>query len=74
MGRHEDRPEGFGPSLHNAEFLKAADDNFLLATIALGRPETPMRAFGDGMGGRPGLSPEQIRSIVAFVRSWEERK
>ncbi|MCX5795525.1 MAG: c-type cytochrome [Elusimicrobia bacterium] len=70
-GKHENKPEGFAPSLNNEQFLKAADDNFLLATIALGRPGTPMRAFGDGMGGRPGLSAEQIRRIVAFLRSWE---
>lgn len=72
QGRHGLKPGTFAPSLHNEEFLKAADDNFLLATIALGRPGTPMRAFGDGMNGQPGLTADQIRQVVAFLRSWEK--
>ncbi len=71
LGKHGLKPGDFAPSLNNQEFLKAADDNFLLATIALGRPGTPMRAFGDGMDGKPGLTAEQIREIVAFLRSWQ---
>jgi cbb3-type cytochrome c oxidase subunit III len=74
LGKHGVKVGDFAPSLNNPEFLKAADDNFLLATIALGRPGTPMRAFGDGMGGKTGLSAEQIRKIVAFLRTWEKRK
>ena len=74
MGKHGEKVGDFAPSLNNPEFLKAADDNFLLATIALGRPGTPMRAFGDGMAGKAGLTADQIRSVVAFLRSWEKRK
>ena len=74
LGKHGQKIGDFAPSLNNPEFLKAADDNFLLATIALGRPGTPMRAFGEGMASKPGLSAEQIRKIVAFLRSWEKRQ
>ncbi len=73
-GKHGDKPGDFGPSLNTPEFLKAADDNFLLATIAMGRPGTPMPAFGDGMGGKKGLDADQIRDVVSFLRSWEKRK
>jgi cbb3-type cytochrome c oxidase subunit III len=62
------------PSLNNPEFLKAAGDEFLLATIALGRPGTPMPAFGDGMAGKAGLTADQIRQIIAFMRSWEKHR
>lgn len=74
LGKHGQKEGDFAPSLNNAEFLKAADDNFLLATIALGRPGTPMRAFGEGMSGKSGLTADQIRKIVAFLKSWEKRK
>jgi len=74
LGKHGQKVGDFAPSLNNPEFLKAADDNFLLATIALGRPGTPMRPFGDGMAGKSGLTADQIRKIVAFLRTWEKRK
>jgi cbb3-type cytochrome c oxidase subunit III len=64
--------EGYAPSLNNQEFLKAAEDSFLLATIALGRPGTPMRAFAKGAGGLSDLTSNEIQKIVAFLRSWEE--
>ena len=70
-GKHGSKPGEFAPSLNNKEFLKAADDNFLLATIALGRPGTPMPPFGVAEKGRRALSADEIRVIVAFLRSWE---
>ncbi|MHC4971155.1 MAG: c-type cytochrome [Planctomycetota bacterium] len=70
--RNNVRLNGYAPSLNNPEFLRAADDSFLLATIALGRPGTPMRAFAAGAGGISDLSADEIRKIVAFIRSWEE--
>jgi hypothetical protein len=39
---------GYAPSINNPDFLRAAGDSFLLATIAVGRPGTPMRPFGKG--------------------------
>ncbi|MEK7484145.1 MAG: c-type cytochrome, partial [Planctomycetota bacterium] len=65
---------GFAPSLNNKEFLHAADDGFLLATIALGRIGTPMRAFAKGAGGISELSADEINKIVSFIRSWEDQK
>ena len=67
-------PNGYAPSLNSPEFLKAADDNFLLATIAMGRPNTAMRPFGQGVGGVSDLSPAEIRKIVAYIRSWEVKQ
>ncbi len=64
---------GYAPSLNNQDFLRAADDGFLLATIALGRPGTPMRPFGKGAGGISDLEADEIRKIVAFIRTWEKK-
>ncbi|MBI2193407.1 MAG: c-type cytochrome [Planctomycetes bacterium] len=66
------RVAGYAPSIHNQEFLLAADDSFLLATVAMGRPGTPMRPFARGGSGISDLSTEDIRRIVAFIRSWEK--
>ncbi|MBI5594620.1 MAG: c-type cytochrome [Elusimicrobia bacterium] len=64
---------GYAPSLSSKEFLSAADDGLLLATIALGRPNTAMRPFARAAGGVADLSASDIRKIVAFIRSWEGR-
>ncbi|RMF23837.1 MAG: cytochrome c [Deltaproteobacteria bacterium] len=61
----------FAPALNNPEFLAAASDGFLLATIARGREGTPMRPFGEGAGGIVSLSTRQISDIVSFIRSWQ---
>lgn len=66
--------KGYAPSLNTPEFLKAADDGFLMATIAIGRPNTGMRPFGAGAGGVADLSAAEIRKIVAYMRSWENSK
>jgi mono/diheme cytochrome c family protein len=71
QGKHGQKEGDFAPSLNNGEFLKDADDNFLLATIALGRPGTPMPPFAKGQGEVKALSADQIRKIVAFIRTWE---
>ncbi|MBI3297203.1 MAG: c-type cytochrome [Elusimicrobia bacterium] len=65
---------GYAPSLNSPEFLAAADDGFLLATIALGRPNTAMRPFSKAAGGVSELSAGDLRRIVAFIRSWEAGK
>ncbi len=67
-----DEQERFAPALNNPEFLDAASDGFLLATIARGREGTPMRPFGEGADGIVALSGNQISNIVAFVRSWQQ--
>lgn len=73
-GQSAEGIKGYAPSLHTAEFLKAADDGFLMATIALGRPNTGMRPFGPGAGGVADLSAAEIRKVVAYIRSWEKEK
>lgn len=60
----------FAPSLNQPEFLAAASDGLLLATIARGRRGTAMRAFGEGAGGIGSLSSQEIEDIVSFIRSW----
>ena len=69
----QDGSDYFAPSLNNPEFLEAASDGFLLATIARGRSGTPMRPFGIGSGGIASLPPERISDIVSFIRTWHER-
>lgn len=70
-GRGEgDGPDYLAPALNNPEFLRSASDGFLLATIARGRRETPMRAFGRGAGGIADLPGEDIIDIVTYIRSW----
>lgn len=66
-------PDGRGyaadnaPALVGEQFLSAADDAFLTASIALGRPGTPMAAYGRQMGGP--LDDAQIADLVAYLRS-----
>ncbi len=58
------------PALNDPEFLKAVTDGFLQATIAMGRPGTPMPPFGPGMRGEVGhLSTMDIQEVVAYIRS-----
>jgi cytochrome c oxidase cbb3-type subunit 3 len=61
----------YAPALNNPEFLAAASDGFLLATIARGRSGTPMRGFGKGSGGIAALESSEINDIVSFLRSWQ---
>ena len=62
--------DAWAPALNNADFLRAATDGFLQATIAFGRANTPMRSYGRGAGGVAELSIDQIDNIVAFIRTW----
>ncbi|MEW6270056.1 MAG: c-type cytochrome [Thermodesulfobacteriota bacterium] len=55
------------PSLVSPEFLSAADDRFLVASIALGRPGTAMAAYGVELGGP--LHEAEMAQLVAFLRS-----
>ncbi|MDE2292573.1 MAG: c-type cytochrome, partial [Elusimicrobia bacterium] len=72
-GKHGTGEGAYAPSLNNPEFLKAADDSFLMATIALGRPGTPMPPFGLGFQGHRPFSADQIHAVIAFLRTWEKR-
>ncbi len=69
----ENGKEGYAPQLNNPEFLAASSDGYLVATIARGRQNTPMRSFGPGGPGMAVLTPNEIRNIVAHIRSWQAK-
>jgi len=58
------------PTLNNREFLWAATDGFIRATIIRGRRGTAMRPFGTGFSGLTDLTTEDIYNIVAYIRTW----
>lgn len=62
------------PALKNQEFLNAASNGFILATISLGRGETEMPSWGRGTDKYSKLTGEQRNDIVAFVRSWQSQQ
>jgi mono/diheme cytochrome c family protein len=67
---HGERGEGpEAPALANREFLGAATDGYLTATILRGRGATKMPHFGTAEAEHPQLTPEQVVDVVAFVRS-----
>jgi cbb3-type cytochrome c oxidase subunit III len=62
-----------GPALHNRVLLAAATDTYLVETIRRGRRGTAMAAFAAASTTHATLSSEEIESIVAFIRTWEEK-
>ncbi len=56
--------------INSKDYLKNVDDTILYKIIERGIPGTGMAALGDKEGGP--LNPEQIRDLVAFIRSWEK--
>jgi mono/diheme cytochrome c family protein len=60
------------PALNNQEFLAAATDGFLQATIALGRSGTAMRSWAKGAQGYEELNAQQINDIVSYIRTWQK--
>jgi len=59
------------PSLNDQQFQNAATNGFILATITLGRPGTPMPEWGADSQQYQALTAEQRLDIVAFIRSWQ---
>lgn len=53
------------PALNSKDLLDKFDDNWLHQTISEGRPAKGMPTWGKV------LSPEQINSLVAYIRSWQ---
>jgi len=53
------------PSVANPDFLAAASDEFLAATVKHGRPGRRMPAWGAKEGG---LRPEEVTNVVAYLR------
>jgi len=70
---HAKNGEGYAAdaanALANQDFLALATDEFLYASIERGRPGTPMSAWGKTRNGP--LSPEEIDSIVTWIRNWQ---
>ena len=67
-------PEGLAdttanaPQLNNPAFLAAADDDYLFAAIAQGRPGTTMTSFHEDFRGP--LTEDQIWALVGYIREW----
>ena len=69
---HGNNGEGFkAPALNNQEFLNAAGNGFLTATLVLGRTGTEMPSWSKLTKDREALTAEQINHIVAFIRTWQ---
>jgi mono/diheme cytochrome c family protein len=60
------------PAMSNPDFLASVNDEFLDFAIAIGRSRTPMSAWRNDQGGP--LSGWDVRSIIAFIRSWPAPK
>lgn len=54
------------PGIGRADFLDVASDQFLLSTLQTGRPERKMPAMA---AANETLSPEEAKSLVAFLRA-----
>jgi len=54
------------PSIANPDLLERVSDEFLANTIRHGRPGRRMPAWGDM---ESGIRPEEIRAVVAYLRS-----
>jgi cytochrome c oxidase cbb3-type subunit 3 len=57
------------PALNNQEFLSAASNGYLLATITLGRSGTAMPSWGYGDQEHPVLNGKERQDLVAYIRS-----
>ncbi len=69
---HGESGEGIkGPALNNQEFLSAASNGYIMATITLGRRGTAMPSWGYGQEDYPSLSGSERQDLVAFIRSWQ---
>jgi cbb3-type cytochrome c oxidase subunit III len=71
-GRNGEGAEG--PALNNTVLMQAASDTYLVETITRGRRGTSMPAFSSASTTHALLSTEEIESIVAFIRTWEEQR
>ncbi len=60
---------GTAPALNSEQFLQSATDDQASNLIAVGIPGSQMSAYSFDFGGP--LTSEQIKSVVALIRSWE---
>ena len=69
---HGKNGEGINaPALNNQEFLNAATNGYLLATITLGREKTFMPAWGFPDNQRHVLTTIERHNIVSYIRKWQ---
>jgi cytochrome c oxidase cbb3-type subunit 3 len=69
---HGNQGEGIeAPALNNQEFLNAATNGFLLATVTLGRNGTPMPEWGKATTKHRMLTPRERHHIIAYIRQWQ---
>lgn len=69
---HGNEGEGVkAPALNNQEFLGAASNGYIMATISLGREGTKMPSWGKGTDEYPALTSRQRKDLVAWIRSWQ---
>jgi mono/diheme cytochrome c family protein len=59
-----------GPALNSKQFLQSATDQQAATLVAVGVPGSQMSAYSLDYGGP--LTSEQIKAVVAYIRSWEE--
>jgi cytochrome c oxidase cbb3-type subunit 3 len=72
---HGERGEGKeGTALANRVLLETATDTYLVETIRGGRRGTSMPGFGNPSPVRQYLAQDEIESIVAHIRSWEDER
>jgi len=68
-GREGEGPEA--PALNNQEFLSAATNGYLTATITVGRKGTRMPSWGYPSEDHVLLTGQERQDIAAFIRSWQ---
>lgn len=67
---HGQEGEGVdGPPLNDSSFLSSTADRTIFSLISSGVPGTEMPAWSQAHGGP--FTDEQVRQLVAFIRSWE---
>ena len=57
---------GIGPKLNSTTFLAAAADDYLVRTIARGRPGTTMPGWART------LERSEVEDVIAYMRGWQE--
>jgi cytochrome c oxidase cbb3-type subunit 3 len=69
---HGEQGEGKeAPALNNQEFLSAASNGYLVATLTIGREGTRMPSWGYSNDEYPMLSGKERQDIAAYIRSWQ---
>jgi mono/diheme cytochrome c family protein/nitrate reductase cytochrome c-type subunit len=60
------------PALNNQEFLSAASNGFIFATVSMGRQGTVMPSWGRGTEKYQKLTIMERNDLVGFIRSWQK--